>query len=302
LWFVPIGIVLGQNAALQRYVRPAALAALAYQAVLAIRWVAAPGLLFPVLDERIWARESLFPLPWRCSLPSFYFWDYLPASYLLYPPNALAIAGLLLVVAAGVVAARSRSDYGVVRRACLAYAVVCAVVLPTAPRARDGSPEDTARGMALVRTATSQHVRRFEAERLSPRSLEGTTRQDPLASQGEARATRPARSDRLITFGPWVSLDPGRYRVDVAVRLDEPSDGSTTGTFDVTAGNGHRSLGMQLVQASDLSVSEYRRVGLTFDVDAPVEGVEFRFLAEPGFEAQLDYIELTPVLPHPERQ
>jgi hypothetical protein len=90
--------------------------------------------------------------------------------------------------------------------------------------------------------------------------------------------------------------------VDVAVRLDEPSDGSTTGTFDVTAGNGHRSLGMQLVRASDLSVSEYRRVGLTFDLDAPVEGVEFRFLAEPGFEAQLDYIELTPVLPHPERQ
>jgi hypothetical protein len=287
---------------LQRYVKPAALAALAYQAVLATRWVAAPGLLFPVLDERIWARESLFPLPWRYSLPSFYFWDYLPASYLLYPPNTLAIAGLLLVAAAGVAAGRSRADYGVLRRACLAYVVACAVVLPTAPRAGDGSPEDTARGLALVRTATSQHLRRFEAERLSPRSLEGTTRQDPVASQGEARATRPSRSDRLITFGPWISLDPGRYRADVAVRLDEQSDGASAGTFDVTAGSGRRSLGLVVVRPSDLSVSEYRRVGLTFDVDAPADGVEFRFVAEPGFEASLDYVDLTPVLPHPERQ
>jgi hypothetical protein len=57
-----------------------------------------------------------------------------------------------------------------------------------------------------------------------------------------------------------------------------------------------------VVRPSDLSVSEYRRVGLTFDVDAPADGVEFRFVAEPGFEASLDYVDLTPVLPHPERQ
>ena len=78
-----------------RTIRRIACACLAYQALLAIRWLPNPHVLFPVLEENPALRDSLFPVALRAWVPSFYFWDF--HSYWTYGPNLIAYA-----VAAGV--------------------------------------------------------------------------------------------------------------------------------------------------------------------------------------------------------
>ena len=100
LWIVPLGFVIAEyRNALMRYVKPAAVACVAYQAALAVRWLANPHVLFPELDERIWVRNSLFPIPMRGGLPSFYFWDF--SSYWTYLPNVLAYASVGMLLLSG---------------------------------------------------------------------------------------------------------------------------------------------------------------------------------------------------------
>ena len=102
MWIVPIGCFLGDASASAasragRAVRPIVCACLAYQALLAIRWLPDPHVLFPVLEENLALRDSLFPVALRAWLPSFYFWDF--RSYWTYGPNVIAyavVAGLLM--------------------------------------------------------------------------------------------------------------------------------------------------------------------------------------------------------------
>jgi hypothetical protein len=101
LWIVPIGFaVADREAALAAWVKRAAIVGWCYQAALAIRWLHTPDVLFPVFEENLAARDSLFPVAMRRWLPSFYLWDF--SSYWRYPPNvtALIIASLLVVFGA----------------------------------------------------------------------------------------------------------------------------------------------------------------------------------------------------------
>jgi hypothetical protein len=103
LWSIPLGVVVTPFwAALGRYVRPAVVGALAYQALLAVRWVATPAILFPRLDE---PRDSLFPDFLRPWLPSFYFWDF--SSYWRFVPNLVAFGVIILLLLTGAAATRS---------------------------------------------------------------------------------------------------------------------------------------------------------------------------------------------------
>jgi hypothetical protein len=105
LWAIPIGFALARyRAAAARVMRPAALAGLFYQAVLATRWAAAPGVLITRVNP---PRDSLFPAVLVRWLPSFYNWDFV--SYLYNPVNDCAIALLAAIIAAGALADR-RSD------------------------------------------------------------------------------------------------------------------------------------------------------------------------------------------------
>ena len=100
LWAIPIGIVVGErHERFGPWVRRGAIAGWIYQAALAVRWVNTPGVLFPALDERLWARDSLFPVAMRGWLPSYYFWDF--SSYWTYRPNIAAMALLIAMLAAG---------------------------------------------------------------------------------------------------------------------------------------------------------------------------------------------------------
>jgi hypothetical protein len=97
LWTIPAAIlVVDFRDALARYVKPAALVALAYQSALAVRWIASPGLMFPHLDP---PRDSMFPERIRPWLPSFYFWDF--STYWRFGANLVAIGVVLLVLCAG---------------------------------------------------------------------------------------------------------------------------------------------------------------------------------------------------------
>jgi hypothetical protein len=97
LWIVPIGYLFAAHRdRLVRYVKPIAIASLAYQALLAARWLQEPGVLFPHLDP---PRDSLFPESLQRVLPSFYFWDF--SSYWTYAPNLIAFACVALLLGAG---------------------------------------------------------------------------------------------------------------------------------------------------------------------------------------------------------
>ncbi len=100
LWIVPIGFVFEQaSGARQRFVKPIVCAGVAYQALLAIRWLPDPHVLFPVLEENLALRDSLFPVALRGWLPSFYFWDF--SSYWTYGPNVAAYAVLAVLLLSG---------------------------------------------------------------------------------------------------------------------------------------------------------------------------------------------------------
>jgi hypothetical protein len=100
LWSIPLGVAIAPYwRTLARYLHPAIVASLAYEAALAIRWLPAPRLLFPRLND---LRDSLFPDTLRPWLPSFYFWDF--SSYWWFPPNVVAMAVVALVVVAGALA------------------------------------------------------------------------------------------------------------------------------------------------------------------------------------------------------
>jgi hypothetical protein len=99
LWAVPIGVGLRWAPRLRRFVPAAVVVALAYQAALAIRWLPAPGTLYPVLAEQLDKRDSLFAVGLRPFLPSFYFWDF--SSFWTYGPNVAAYAVTLALFAVG---------------------------------------------------------------------------------------------------------------------------------------------------------------------------------------------------------
>jgi hypothetical protein len=107
LWVVPIGVGLASLPRLRRFVPAAVIAALAYQAALAVRWLSAPGTLYPVLAEQLDRRDSLFPVGLRPLLPSFYFWDF--SSYWTYGPNLAAYIITVLLLATGIALAMRRS-------------------------------------------------------------------------------------------------------------------------------------------------------------------------------------------------
>ena len=107
LWIVPVGYALQEAPdRWRRLIRPLVIACLVYQALLAVRWFADPGVLYPRLEEDLARRNSLFPIPMRAWLPSFYFWDF--SSYWTYLPNVAAYAALILLLIGGAVMTRTR--------------------------------------------------------------------------------------------------------------------------------------------------------------------------------------------------
>lgn len=300
LWIIPIGIwIVSERDVIARYVRPMVMIGLSYQAVLAMRWLPDPLLLVSRQSELVWSRHSLFPVSVRYSLPSFYFWD--SADYLHYLPNVFWTGAALLLFVTGLLWTRAAAQANL-RSVWLGGGLLAALLLPVEPTADSESPTDDALHDSLERALRSEIPRRFEAERMTPMSLAGeTTRPDAPASGGLARSSTPIRTDRFLLFGPYLSLDHGRYRVEFASRLAAPAAVAGAALrFEVTADRGSTIVGAMEVPAERLpNDGTYATAAITFETGERLRDVEFRVVAYPGFDLLVDYVDLIPVLPQP---
>ena len=292
LWLVPLGIWLkDEQATIERYVRPIVLTGLAYQVALATRWVQAPSALFPYYSELVWERNSLLPVDLRYSVPSFYFWDF--ERYLSYLPNVVWVLAAVLLLTTGFLWSTPRRNR--LRIVWSAAVALAAFVLPVQPTADSASRADRTRAEEIVRSVRSDTRHRFEAERMPPRS-DSTTIADMQASEGAARASRPAHESGYAVFGPWIDLDPGAYRAQVALRLRSATEVATAARFDVRA-DGNDDIAFIKVPAARLTGNRYATFSLSFETDEVLRRVELRVRAHPNADVLVDYVDLVPLLP-----
>lgn len=290
LWAVPLGLALRRSAERwRRWAAPLAAAALAYQALLASSWMADPAPLYPVLDQGLAGRDSLFPsalAPW---LPSFYDWTF--RGFWLDRPNLLALAAIAIAAAWGLLSPMRARDARAWMAGALASVAAIAVLVPARPGA--GASGDASE--SALRVAPTFAPRRYEAEALP--SLVGRRADvpDPGASGGAARSSRPEAPARVVTFGPYDDLPAGDYRVTLAIRQLGHAPGPFVGTLDVVAERGRRLLAARTVATDELAPDgAYVLVTTGFGSRGPLADVELRFVAEPGAQVWLDYLELAP--------
>ena len=302
LWLIPIGCWLqAERNAIGRYVRPAVLTVFAYQALLALRWIPDPTRLFDYASSGlVWARDSLFPLPVRYVLPHFYggagdgWWV---VRYLEYLPNLVwVLAATLLIVTGLRWSAEGRRR---LRPVWIGGFLVAAFLLPVEPTADREAPHDDGLHDPMVQSLRSTFARRFEAERMFPTATaDRTTRIEGGASNGRARAADPDRPDGVITFGPYLDVDAGRYRIEAAMRLAAPSDAEPAAWLNATTDRGRVSRGRIDIAAPRLPADgSWTTVSLSIEAAEPLDDLEFVVGAYPGVDLVVDYIDLIPVLP-----
>jgi hypothetical protein len=140
------------------------------------------------------------------------------------------------------------------------------------------------------------HARRFEAEALPavPHAALASA-DDPSASGGRFRRAGPEFAGPVV-FGPYIPLNPGRYRVDFAVRAEGSPSAGPVGHVDATAFLGARVLAARNLDAEDVqSDGGFRTVSLVFDIDDELDSVEFRLFARGGTALAVDYVDLIPL-------
>ena len=302
LWLIPIGYWLqSERSAIGRYVRPAVLAAFAYQALLACRWIPDPTRLFDYASSQlVWARDSLFPLPVRYALPHFYgdagdgWWI---VRFLEYLPNLVWVAATALLVVTGLL--WNADGRRRLRPVWIGGFLVAAFLLPVEPTADRESPRDDGLHDPMMLSLRSTFARRFEAERMFPtETADRTTRLEDGASNGRARAADPDRPDGVVTFGPYLGVDAGRYRIEAAMRLQTPSDAAPAAWLNATTDRGRVSHGRVDIPAARLPTDgSYTTISLSIEAAEPLRDLEFVVGAHPGVDLVVDYIDLIPVLP-----
>src|SRR5262249_33090749 len=96
-----------------------------------------------------------------------------------------------------------------------------------------------------------------------------------------------------VVFGPYIPLEPGRYRVDFAVRADGPAGRGPVASLDATAFLGSRVLATRDLGAEDVRGDDgFRTISLLLDVDTELDSVEFPLLSCGGTALAVDYVDL----------
>ncbi|TRO53951.1 DUF2079 domain-containing protein [Candidatus Bathyarchaeota archaeon] len=95
-------------------------------------------------------------------------------------------------------------------------------------------------------------------------------------TEGYLRSHRPTK---VLWYGPYLTLAPGRYAAHYVLRAETPLSGPGPAlTLDVAAGRGARVLNATTLQAENLATREWVNVTLTFTLTQEAE-VELRGLA-----------------------
>ena len=176
---------------------------------------------------------------------------------------------------------------------------MAAVLLPVEPTADREAPRDDGLHDPMMLSLRSTFARRFEAERMFPNeTADRTTRFDDRASNGRARAADPDRPDGVITFGPYLSVDAGRYRIEAAMRLQAPSDAAPAAWLNARTARGRTSHGRVDIPASACRRRKLRHREPHSSMRPNRSATSSSSSAHiPGVELVVDYIDLIPVLP-----
>ncbi len=141
---------------------------------------------------------------------------------------------------------------------------------------------------------------RFEAEEMYSQAPAGSVVADPQASGGKARQAPPGFGG-CLTFGPYVALRPGRYQLDVRLRVDDNSSAEPAARVEVFANWDADRLAELTLHGADFPADGgYVTRRLTFESDAELATVQFRTLPLGQARVRVDYFELTRRPPGPE--
>ena len=259
LWLVPLGIVIRElrnGTSFAAAVRLIVFFGVAYQAILALQWVPMPQRLFNgLLPADVW-QPSLFADGVMLSLPKFG-----PHADVSHPPNTVWVLGALSLLAAGFIQ-QSRFRY----LPAAATAILALFLLPA---------EDT-----LDRARTVP--RRYEAENTPARCTVLTRR---MASNG--RICQQNANHLFAVNGPYVALEPGRYRVVAALH-----PGVRTlpgrGVLDVVGNRGYTAITRHSFRL--MPTIHWTYLGVDFNIARTFRDVEFRIRGFRGLE--VDYVEV----------
>ncbi len=136
--------------------------------------------------------------------------------------------------------------------------------------------------------------RRYEGEQLKhPDSPHVTTIPDPSASNGQARQATSVYQG-CLTYGPYVLLGPGHYRVAFALQVQDNTTTDVVATIDSCAFGNEQILNRRPLRGVDFpSPRHYTLFHIDFDADDELERVEFRVIVHAKAQVTLDYIDVT---------
>jgi hypothetical protein len=141
---------------------------------------------------------------------------------------------------------------------------------------------------------------RLEAEGMYSAAPPDSIIADPAASGGKARQA-PADFGGCLTFGPYVSLRPGRYHLDVRLQVDDNSSAEPAVRVEALANWDADRLAERTLHGTDFpGAGRYATYRLTFDAAAELDTVQFRAVPLGKACVRVDYFELTRRPPGPD--
>jgi hypothetical protein len=141
---------------------------------------------------------------------------------------------------------------------------------------------------------------RLEAEGMYSAAPPDSIIADPAASGGKARQA-PADFGGCLTFGPYVSLRPGRYHLDVRLQVDDNSFAEPAVRVEALANWDADRLVERTLHGTDFpGAGRYATYRLTFDAAAELDTVQFRAVPLGKACVRVDYFELTRRPPGPD--
>jgi hypothetical protein len=120
----------------------------------------------------------------------------------------------------------------------------------------------------------------------------GAVAEDPTAGEGKARFA-PRGFSGFAVLGPYLLLEPGRYRVEFHVKAGGGEATGTVGRVEVTSQCGKHVHARRPLLGSDLAGREgYHKVSLDLETDVDLWDCEFRVFSEGKADLYIDRVEL----------
>ncbi len=141
-----------------------------------------------------------------------------------------------------------------------------------------------------------QRPRRFEAEALSTSSHDALRIVACSSASGGRYCLAGKEFAGPVVFGPGIALEPGRYRVNFAVRADGRAGTGPIGHVDIAVELGRRTLAQRDLDAGTVAGEDgFRTVSLILESNEELDSVEFRVFSHGGTRLAVDYVDLVPL-------